>query len=100
MRWLQSTAVSYFMGVSHQSQKYEIKRLKELRQSLITKNFTCVYSDDVFKDQIAMLANQLKIIEDAKSEIMLEENKHEDIAADMHSKFQDWNKMYLGASLE
>ncbi len=78
----------------------EIKRLKELRQALITKNLTGVYSDDVYKEQNAMLEDQLKTVYEAKNETTLEKYKLEDISAFMHAKFEDWNKTYQKASLE
>ena len=78
----------------------EIRRLRELRQSLINKNLTGVYSDDVFKEQNALLEDQLKRVYDAKDETVLEKYKLEDIADFMHAKFEDWNKTYLDASLE
>jgi hypothetical protein len=78
----------------------EIKRLRELRQALINKNLTGVYSDDVFKEQNAVIEEQLQKVYDAKNESILEKYKLEDIAAFMHAKFEDWNKTYQEAPLE
>lgn len=46
----------------------EVARLKELRKSLVEKNLTGVYSDDIFKEQNAVIEDQMTKAQIAKED--------------------------------
>jgi site-specific DNA recombinase len=77
-----------------------LKRLYELRQALIQKNLTGVYSDEIFKEQNKMIEDQIKTIHASKDETLIEKYNLEAITAFMYAKFSDLNKSYRQASLD
>lgn len=76
----------------------ELKKLYELRQKLIGKNLSGVYSDDIFKEQNKLLEEQIKGMQTAKSDTVLEKYNLEAITKFIQNKFVDLNNTF-GESL-
>ena len=78
----------------------ELKRLYELRQALIQKNLSGVYSDDIFKEQNKLIEAQIKTAHTSKDQTVIEKYNLEAMIRFVYAKFGDLNETYLAASLE
>ncbi len=78
----------------------ELKKLYELRQSLIGKNLTGIYSDDIFKEQNRLLERKIKDIQITKNEAMIGKYNLEDVTKFIKSKFENLTNTYEDSSLE
>ena len=78
----------------------ELKRLYELRQALIQKNLSGVYSDDIFKEQNKLIEEQIKTAHASKDQTVIEKYNLEAMIRFVYAKFGDLNETYLAASLE
>jgi hypothetical protein len=70
----------------------ELKKVYELRQTLIEKNLSGIYSDDVFKEQNKLLEEKIKAIQAAKNDAVIEKYNLEAITTFTREKFRDLNK--------
>ncbi len=78
----------------------ELKRLFQLRQALIQKNLSGVYSDDIFKEQNKLIEGQIKAVHASKDQTVIEKYNLETVIRFVYAKFGDLNETYLTASLE
>ncbi len=78
----------------------EIKKLTELRQSLIEKNLTGIYSDDIFKEQNAMIEDKMTKAYLAKSDTLLENYNIDKIISFMKSHLDNLAETYKGSDIE
>jgi site-specific DNA recombinase len=78
----------------------ELKRLYELRQALIQKNLSGIYSDEIFKEQNKLIEEQLKTVHATKDTTVLEKYNLEALISFVYAKFGDLNETYLEASLQ
>lgn len=77
----------------------EIKKLYGLRQSLIEKNLAGVYSDEIFKEQNALIEDRLISAIASKDDILLEKYDINAITKFIEDKFTNVVKTYLTSSL-
>ncbi len=77
----------------------ELKRLLELRQSLVQKNLTGVYSDEIFKEQNRLIEDQIKGVQIAKDDALLSKYNLEAIVKFMKEKFANLGTTYQMSSL-
>ena len=77
----------------------EIKKLYGLRQSLIEKNLAGVYSDEIFKEQNALVEDKLISAIASKDDILLEKYDINAITKFIEDKFTNLAKTYLNSSL-
>lgn len=78
----------------------ELKGLYELRQSLIEKNLKGIYSDEIFKEQNALLENKIKTIQYAKNDELLEKYNLERITTFIEQKLSDVAKTFETSDLK
>jgi site-specific DNA recombinase len=96
---------TYYLRIGALRQKREkadseLKKLYELRQSLIEKNLSGVYSDDIFKEQNKLLEEKIKGVQAAKSDTIIEKYNLEAITKFIQHKFTDLNKTFSEALLK
>jgi hypothetical protein len=72
----------------------KIKRLTELRQSLIEKNLSCIYSDEIFREQNKILEEKITYAQIAKNDALINKYNLEAIIQFMRDKFKDLGKTY------
>lgn len=77
----------------------ELKKLYELRQSLIQKNLSGVYSDDIFKEQNKLIEDQITSIQISKDDALLAKYNLEAIVMFMKEKFANLGKTYQLSNL-
>ena len=77
-----------------QSAEQEIKRLTELRQSLIEKNLAGIYSDEIFKEQNKVLEEKIEVAQMAKEDSLVSKYNLEAIITFIREKFTDLGKTY------
>ncbi len=77
----------------------ELKKLYELRQSLIQKNLSGVYSDDIFKEQNKLIEEKIASIHVAQNDELLQKYNLEAIVGFMKEKFENLGKTYQLSSL-
>ena len=77
----------------------ELKKLQTLRQSLIQKNLTGVYSDEIFKEQNKLIEEQILSLQIAKSDESLAKYNLESIVNFMQEKFNNLGKTYQMSNL-
>ncbi|MEN9327776.1 MAG: hypothetical protein RI947_584 [Candidatus Parcubacteria bacterium] len=78
----------------------EIKRLTELRQSLIEKNLRGIYSDDIFKEQSAIIEEKMTTAYLAKSDTLLENYDIDKIIAFMKGNLSDLGNLYKNSNID
>ena len=66
----------------------ELKKLQELRQKLIEKNLSGVYSDEIFKEQNKLLEDKIKGVQTAKSDAVIEKYNLEAITDFIQQKYR------------
>lgn len=96
---------SYYQRTSSLQKKREradeeLKKLYILRQALVEKNLTGVYTDDVFKEQNRMIEEKIKIVHIAKSDSIIEKYNLKAITEFVAEKFPDLSKTFEEAELE
>ncbi len=78
----------------------EIEKLYTQRQTLIEKNLSGIYSDDVFKEQNKRIEEQITLLQYAKNDSILEKYNLEKICNFIVAKFTDLPQTYTESSLE
>ncbi len=77
----------------------ELKKLYELRQSLIQKNLSGVYSDEIFKEQNNLIEEKIAAIHVAQNDELLEKYNLEAIVTFMKEKFANLGQTYQLSNL-
>lgn len=77
----------------------ELKKLQELRRSLIQKNLSGIYSDEIFKEQNKIIEDQIATIQIAKDDAMLTKYNLEAIVNFMKNKFYSLGRTYQMSTL-
>ncbi len=77
----------------------ELKKLYELRQALIQKNLSGVYSDDIFKEQNKVIEEQIADIQITKDDALLAKYNLESIVKFMQDKFSNLGRTYQLSNL-
>ncbi len=78
----------------------DLKKYYELRQALVEKNLSGVYSDSIFKEQNKMLEDKIKTVQIAKNDSVIEKYSLAAITEFIATKFKDLNETYENGSLE
>lgn len=78
----------------------EIEKLYAQRQTLIEKNLSGIYADDVFKEQNKRIEEQITLLQYAKNDSILEKYNLEKICSFIVAKFTDLSQTYIESSLE
>jgi hypothetical protein len=77
----------------------ELGKLYSLRQSLIEKNLSGVYSDDIFKEQNAVIEDKILVLRIAKDEDLINQYNLEEIFKFVKGFFVDLGETYRQSSL-
>lgn len=77
----------------------ELRRLYDLRQSLIQKNLSGIYSDEIFKEQNALIEEQITAVRMAKDDALFEKYNLQEIIDFMKCRFADLGKTYQESNL-
>ncbi len=77
----------------------EIKKLYGLRQTLIEKNMAGTYSDEIFKEQNALIEDKLISAIASKDDILLEKYDINAITDFIRDKFTNLKETYVNSSL-
>ncbi len=72
----------------------ELKRLYEMRQSLIQKNLSGVYSDEIFREQNKIIEEQITIVRMTADDELIEKYSLQTIIEFMKEKFANLGKTY------
>ena len=96
---------TYYLRIGSLKQKrdqadVELKKIYEMRQALIEKNLSGVYSDDIFKEQNKILEEKITAIQAAKDETVIEKYNLETITEFIETKFGNLDKTFKEADLE
>jgi hypothetical protein len=78
----------------------ELTKIYALRQTLIEKNLAGVYSDEVFKEQNALLEEKIRDVQVLKNDPLLEKYNLEETIKFIEEKFSDLGTTYKNSSLE
>ena len=78
----------------------ELKKLYEFRQSLIEKNISGVYSDDIFKEQNQIVQNKIKDFQITKNDDMIQKYNLEAITNFVKSKLDNVTKTFEESNLQ
>ncbi len=78
----------------------ELKKIYELRQSLIQKNLNGVYSDDIFKEQNKLLEEKIGGLQAAKSDSVIDKYNLETITIFIQNKFTNLNDTFESSLLK
>lgn len=78
----------------------EIKRLTELRQSLIEKNLRGIYSDEIFKEQNAIIEEKLTTAYLAKNDTLLENYDIDKIIVFMKENLNNLAGLYSSSDID
>ena len=79
--------------------KIELAKLYEQRQAIIEKNLSGVYSDEIFKEQNALLEDKITKARMAKDDTLIKKYNLEELVKFIEQFFADLGKTYLEASL-
>lgn len=77
----------------------ELKKLQELRQSLIQKNLSGVYSDEIFKEQNKLIEDQIATLHLTQDDELMEKYNLEAIVSFMKDKFANLGTTYQLSTL-
>jgi site-specific DNA recombinase len=77
----------------------ELKKLSALRQSLIEKNLSGVYSDEIFKEQNKLIDEKLAAIHMAQDDKLLSKYDLEVVITFITAKFADLGKTYQDSNI-
>ncbi len=72
----------------------DLSRLYEMRQALIQKNLSGVYSDEVFKEQNKLIEEQIASIRMTKDDELVNKYNIQSVVEFMRAKFSDLGKTY------
>ncbi len=78
----------------------ELAKLYSLRQALIEKNLTGVYSDEMFKQQNAVIEDKITALQLAKSDALIDKYNLEKVINFMKVTFGDLGRTYENSSLD
>jgi DNA invertase Pin-like site-specific DNA recombinase len=78
----------------------ELQKLYETRQTLIEKNLSGIYSDDIFKEQNRLLEQKIATIQLTKNDDLITKYNIEDVTLFIQDKFSDLAKTYLNSDLQ
>jgi len=78
----------------------ELKKIYEIRQALIEKNLSGIYSDEIFKEQNKILEEKIATIQMVKDETAIEKYDLQKITTVIQEKFTDLNKTFQESDLE
>jgi endogenous inhibitor of DNA gyrase (YacG/DUF329 family) len=78
----------------------ELKKLYEFRQSLIEKNISGVYSDDIFKEQNQIVQDKIKILQITKNDDMIQKYNLEAITLFVKSKLDNVTRTFEESTLQ
>ncbi len=77
----------------------ELKRLYEMRQALIQKNLSGVFSDEIFKEQNKLIEEQIATVQVTKDDALLAKYNLEAIVKFMQEKFGNLPQTYQMSTL-
>ncbi len=77
----------------------ELKRLQGLRQSLIQKNLSGIYSDEIFREQNKLIEEQIVSLQITKDDALLAKYNLESIIKFMKDKFANLGRTYQLSNL-
>ncbi len=77
----------------------ELKRLYEMRQALIQKNLSGVFSDEIFKEQNKLIEDQIAAVQVTKDDALLAKYNLESIVKFMKEKFANLPQTYQMSTL-
>lgn len=77
----------------------ELAKLYEQRQAMIEKNLSGVYSDEIFKEQNALLEDRIVKARMAKDDTLIKKYNLEELVQFIEQFFADLGKTYLESSL-
>ncbi len=77
----------------------EIQKLQALRQTLVEKNLVGTYSDEIFKEQSAVIENKIIAAQSAKNEALISQYNIDDIVAFIKAKLSDLSETYQTSTL-
>lgn len=78
----------------------ELRKLFETRQSLIEKNLSGIYSDEIFKDQNKMLEEKIAAIQLTKNDDLITKYNIENIVNFIREKFKDLASTFKNSNLQ
>lgn len=95
---------NYYQRVKHLQKRRdeaesELKRLHELRQTLIQKNLSGIYSDEIFREQNKLIEEQISKVQITKDDALLSKYNLEAIIKFMKGKFSNLGTTYQMSSL-
>lgn len=71
-----------------------MKKLYSLRQSLIEKNLSGVYSDEIFKEQNKLIEEQITTVKMTQDDALLDKYNLQSVVEFIRDKFADLGKTY------
>ncbi len=77
----------------------ELTKLYAFRQTLIEKNISGVYSDEIFKEQNAIVEDKITAIHTTKDDTLLQRYNLEEVAKFVKAYFSDLGSTYLKSNL-
>lgn len=77
----------------------EIDKLHTLRKVLIEKNLSGVYSDEIFKEQNAVIENKIIAAQAAKNDEMIDQYNIDSLVEFINNKLADLGETYSNSSL-
>lgn len=78
----------------------ELKKSYETRQTLIDKNLSGIYSDNIFREQNSLLEEKIARIQMTKNDDLITKYNIEDVALFIQEKFKDLAKTYTDSDLQ
>ena len=78
----------------------DLKELYKFRQSLIEKNISGIYSDEIFKEQNAILEGKIKDVMFVKSDEVMTKYNLESITKFIEDKFENLPETYKNSNLD
>lgn len=77
----------------------ELTKLYALRQALIEKNLSGIYSDEIFREQNKFLEEKITALQVAKSDVLLRKYNLEDIISFIKEYFENLGQTYTNSNL-
>ena len=77
----------------------EIERLQQLRSALVQKNLNGVYSDEVFKEQNAIIENKIMTAQVVKEDSMLDKYNIVDVTSFVRTLLADLGETYKRSNI-
>ncbi|CAN5131111.1 recombinase family protein [soil metagenome] len=82
------------LQAKRESAAQEVVKLKMMRQTLVEKNLTGVYSDEVFQEQNTVISNKIAIAETLLGETIFDQYNINDVERFMREKFGNLGQTY------